>query len=291
MTRPIGATLLTHAQGTEVDIAKCVMLQAVDGTRIGFTTSDVAITADLGEGDGVETYSRGMRLSQLVLQAGFEASYFEMAGPIGPAITRDALSGGRWKNAQAWLFFVSRQVPGELGELMYGLVREAREGDDGFVMQVRSEQDRFNQDVGGVLSLWCDVKTYGDSRCKKAVETVDATVSSVTDDMHFGVTFTGSYATGFFAPGKTLFTSGVLVGIEADIFSWTSAGAGVGSIEMKVPLVDVPAVGDLLTIKRDCGRRIEDCVERGNGINFRGEPDLSGTDDLLRPAIPGSVNE
>jgi hypothetical protein len=52
LTRVITGALGAYLAGTEAVVADCLMVVRRDGTRFGFTTIDVTVTAaDLGEGD------------------------------------------------------------------------------------------------------------------------------------------------------------------------------------------------------------------------------------------------
>jgi hypothetical protein len=50
VTRVITGSLGAYLAGTEAVVADCLMVERRDGQRFGFTTIDVPVIADLGEG-------------------------------------------------------------------------------------------------------------------------------------------------------------------------------------------------------------------------------------------------
>jgi hypothetical protein len=72
-----------------------------------------------------------------------------------------------------------------------------------------------------------------------------------------------------------------------DVHDWT---ARTGGVVLYCPRPRLPAIGDACTIKRGCPRNRPACMERGRILNYRGEPDLPGSDKILRSTIPGNAN-
>lgn len=286
MTRPITGSLGAYLAGTEVVVADCLIVQRRDGQRFGFTTLDVPVTADLGEGD--ETYAAGVTVAALTLAVGLDASSAEFRGPIGPVVTRDALLGGAWDDAEAWFFRASPDVAG-LAPMLHGRVREAPEDGDQFVLQVRGEADRLNQVLGDLIIPYCNAD-FGDGRCTKIVDPVAATVTTVTDAMRFTVSFSGSYADGYFDIGTANFTSGDLTGdAPIEIFSWASTG----EVVLFEPMIAAPAIGDTLDLKVGCSKlrksddpTVRTCMFYDNILNFRGFTEVPGSDQVLKYQVP-----
>lgn len=282
MTRAIPALLAAELASAAPDVGECLILEARDGKRIGFTTRDKPQVIDLGLGAGNETCSKGMVLSALTLAAGLDASHCEVTGPLGPDITEAEVLGGKWTDAKAWLVQVS---PGQSGfaPLLAGKVREAHAADLKFTFEIRNQADALNQQVGKVLSPFCDAR-LGDSRCGYALVPVAATVSAVTDAMRFSISYSGTYADDHFNLGHVLFLTGALAGVESmNLFDFTSSGAGAGSVVLWEPLPRAPEVGDTLEIAVGCPKVRPACIEfHGDARPFRGHPDQPGTEQLLR---------
>ena len=67
-----------------------------------------------------------------------------------------------------------------------------------------------------------------------------------------------------------------------EINDWSSAGG----VALWTSLPEPPAVGDTLTLTQGCGKTRADCMAFGNIVNFRGFPDVPGSDQVLRYPNP-----
>lgn len=269
---------------------RCTMLRLDlrDGTSVGITDHNRDLAFDLGDGSITYQARTGIFASDVSLTASLDADNYEITGPIGETVTLEAILGGRFNRARARLFQVNhRNLSSGAIKLLIGSVSEVRPQGGKFVLEIRSDVDRFNQTVGRTIANNCDAD-HGDARCGRTPESVVGTVTAVTDAMRFTVSFSGSYANGYYDEGTVNFLTGDLAGTSpVEIFSWTAAGA----INLFVPLAEAPAIGDTMTIKRGCGKARTDCMARSNILNFRGFPEVPGSDQVLRATIPGQGND
>lgn len=294
--RTLSDAMQTHLAGRSHSRAWMVRLDLRDGTVIGLTSWDQDIEFDLGDAAGLVTYQArtGARVSDVELVEGLEPSNFELRGPIGEAVSLEAVLGGRFNRAEVRLFQVNtRNLGAGAIELLLGNVTDAKPQAGEFAFEVRNQADKLNQTVGRVLSPMCDAD-FGDARCGITAESISATVSAGVDEYQFSVLFAGSYADDYFNFGKVQFLTGALAGTIMEIIEWTAAGAVITF----APLADVPTAGDTCIISRGCSkaRRSDDptvptCLTYDNVINFRGFPDMTGTDQIMRPTIPGQGND
>lgn len=290
--RTLTSGMTSHLATREHSRAWMLRLDLADGSRIGLTSYDKDIRFDLADGAGTITYQSGTgaRISDVELLVGLSPSNCEVSGPlaeVGP-VTLEAVLGGRFNRATARLFQVNhRNLADGAIKILLGHVTEARPEGGQFFLEIRNEADKFNQSVGRVLAPLCDAD-YGDARCTKVVETITGTVTAVSGEYGFTVSFSGSYADDYFNFGQVEFTSGPLAGtLPVEIFDWTAAGV----VTLFAPLAEAPAIGNTCTISRGCPKNRDACMARGNIANFRGFPELPGTDRIIRPAIPGQGND
>ena len=286
MTRTIGANLTTHIAGTAHTRCKMLRLDLVDGTIFAFTDHNQDLTYDLG--DGVATYSAGAGIipSNLSLSTGFDVDDIEIRGPITEAITRTMILGGRFEDATSRLFQANwdNLADGEIAFLRGFVAQSGIEAGE-FRLTIHSETSKFQQNIGRVITAYCDAD-FGDARCGFTPGTLAATVSAVTDDRTFTVTFTGSYANDYWNRGTVTFLTGALAGTRpVEVFDWTSGGA----VTLWTGLAEAPTIGDTLTLTQGCGKTRADCLVYGNVINFRGFPDVPGSDQVLKYPNPGSA--
>jgi uncharacterized phage protein (TIGR02218 family) len=298
--RTTTAAMAAHLAGTSHSHVWMLRLDLADGTVIGLTSYDVDVPFDLGDAAGEVTYQSrtGAKISDVELMLGLSPSNYEVSGPFtDDLVTIDAVLGGRFNRAEARLFKVNPKVPAQGAlKVLLGNVTDARPEAGEFVLEVRNEADRLNQTVGRTTSPMCDAD-FGlvppDPRCGVVAETITGTVTAVTDDVSFTVSFAGGpFADDYFNFGRVVWLTGNLAGTRpVEIFDWTAAGV----VTMLVPLAEAAAVGDTCTISRGCSKlRLSDdtsiptCLTYANVVNFRGVGvDHPGTDKVLRAPIPG----
>ncbi len=287
MSRTLGGPLTSHLATSAHTRARMLRLDLKDGTTLGITTHDRPILFDLG--DGAITYSpdTGILPSAISLSEGFDTDNYEVTGPISDDVTLDAVIGGRFNHAGARLFEVNWKSLGSGAiKLFAGNVSEANVAGGKFVFQIRNYLDKFNQTQGRVITPYCDAD-LGDARCQATFVSITGTVTAVTDSMRFTVSFTGSYADDFFNAGLVEFLTGDLAATAGvEIFDWTAAGG----LTLFMPLSGSPIIGDTLTIKQGCPKIRAACRDLfDNIINFRGFPEVPGSDQVLKYPVPGNA--
>lgn len=291
MTRTIPAGIATGLSAGKTKLSRCLCLDLRDGTTLGITDHDTDLSVDLG--DGAVTYQSGTGAlpSDVALSIGFDVDNYEVRGPVGLVFTQAALLGGRFDRARARLFDVDWDSPAGFYRLMNGKVAEVRIEGGQFVMSARSQIDAYNQTIGRVLSPYCS-HDYGDTKCQATVPTFPATVATVTDEMTFTVTFTGSTPTAQQASlGLVEFLTGDLAGtLPVEVFSLSA-----GTLNLYAPLAEAPGVGDTLTLSGGCSKlrssddvNVITCLSNANVENFGGFPDAPGSSQYMKYAVPGN---
>jgi uncharacterized phage protein (TIGR02218 family) len=283
-----------HLAGRSHTRCKMLLLDLNDGTTIGITDHDKPLPYDIG--DGAVTYEAGTGIltSNVSLSCGLDADNYEVTGPIGDTVSLDGILGGRFNRARARLFEVNwKDLTAGAIKIMAGNVSEARVEGGKFVFEIRSDTDRYNQVVGKVITNQCDAD-FGDARCGATPTTFDEAVTAVTDAMRFTVTNAGAQTDDFYNMGTVIGLTGANTGTTMEILDWEDNGDGTGTLILFAPLVEAPAVGDTFTLKNGCSklRKSDDatmptCLTYNNVINFRGYPEVPGSDQVLRMPIPG----
>jgi len=285
MTRTIGASLATHLAGTAHTRAAMLRLDLVDGTTLAFTDHDQTLAFDLGDGSADYVADTGILPSDLSLSAGFEtADDMEVTGPIGDVVTRAAVTGGRFDDATVRYFLVNwKDLTQGAVKLVQGRIVQAAIDGGKFRFTVHSEISRFSQSIGIVVTAYCR-HDFADAKCQAVPETLAGTVTAVTDELRFTVSFTGTFANDYWNRGTVTFDTGALAGIRpVEIFDWTSAGA----VTLLQPIPDGLEIGDTLTLTQGCDQTRTACMAFDNIVNFGGFPDVPGSDQVLRYPNPG----
>lgn len=286
MSRTLGGPLASHIATRTHTRCAMLRLDLRDGTSIGITDHDRDLTFDLGDGAISYSAATGILPSDVKLSAGFDADNFEVTGPIADLVTREAVLGGRFNRARARLFQVNwRSLASGPIRILAGDVADARIEGGKFVFAITSDIARLNQVIGSVITPYCKAD-FGDARCGFTPEEISATVSAVSSDLSFTVTFTGSYANDYFNAGQIEFNSGALSGTApVEIFDWTAGGV----VTLFTALSDLPEIGDTLTVRKGCLKTRDACMAYSNILNFRGFPEVPGSDQVLKYAVPGNA--
>lgn len=290
MSRTLDAGIVSHlATGTH-SRAKLLRLDLVDGSVLAITDHDRVLSFDLGDGAADYSPRTGILASDLSLSTGFDADEVEVTGPLVDTATEDwhvtkaAVLGGRFDDATARFFQVNwNSLASGPIRLLKGRVVLAQVEGGSFKLTIRSEISRFQQEVGRTITPYCDAD-FGDARCGYSVPVVAATVTAVTDARQFTVSFTGSYANDYFNKGTVYFLTGALAGTrKVEVSDWTSGGA----VTLWTELAEAPQIGDTLELRQGCDKTRAACLVYDNVVNFRGFPDVPGSDQVLRYPNPG----
>ena len=284
MSRTLSAGLISHLSGRSHTRCGMLLLDLADGSSLGITDHDSDLDFDIGDGSVTYQSGTGILTSDVSMSCSLDADNYEVTGPIDDTVTRDDILNGRFNRATARLFEVNWKSLGDGAiKILKGSVSEARVEGGKFILEIRSDVDRFNSTVGRVITDACDADFADQVRCFATATEITGTVTAVTDAMRFTVSFTGSYADHFFDKGTVRDFDGANInGAPVEIQSWTSAGV----IELFVPLIETPVIGDTMTIRNGCGKARTDCMAHNAIEWFRGYPEVPGRKVLI-PAVPG----
>ena len=287
MARTLSTGMAGHIAGNATTLAQMLRLDLNDGATYGFTDHNKTLSFDLGDGAIDYRPDTGVIPSDLSLSAGFEADEIEISGPITDSITAAAIIGGRFDGATARLFRVNwRDLSSGSIKLLKGYVALAEISGERFKLTVHSEAARYAQTIGRVITGYCDAD-FQDARCGYSEAATAATVTGATDEREFAVSFSGTIASNYFNRGTVTFLTGDLTGTRpVEVFDF-AGGTGGGTLALYAPLAAVPAVGDTLEIRRGCEKTRAACMAYSNIDNFRGFPDVPGSDQVLRYPNPG----
>jgi len=291
MTRTIPSALQTQLAAHRTCLARCLKLDLRDETTLAITTMDEDLFVNLGSSPG-DLYRAdvGAIPSNIALAIGLEADNFEVRGPIGDVVTVAGVLGGRYHRARVRLFDVDFQDTSRTIPLLAGRVSAARVEAGEFVLEVRSATDAFNQTIGRVTSPQCsnDFGVFDTPRsyCQATALEWLGEVIAVSDNLQFTVAWSTSPAPSAtdVRNGLITLTSGGLAGtMPVEVFDYDGAGV----LQAYQPLAALPEVGDLLTVREGCDQTRPTCKLKGQILNFRGFPDMKGT-DIYKYPIPGT---
>jgi len=283
--KSLETSLASHLNGAVTTLALCARITRRDGVVLGFTGFD----RDLVFAGITFQAESALTASAIETTADVRADNLDVQGILSSSYISDAdILAGRYDGALVDMFLVNyAALPSSISNstvvwLLSGRLSEIRLRGQQFVAEVRGLSDALSVSMGELYSPTCRVKRLGDARCGVALAayTRSYTVAAVLDARRF--THSGAAeADGYFRYGTIKFTSGVNVGMEAVVKSYSG-----GVFEMVETMPAAVVSGAAFTAIRGCDRQFSTCRDVFNNVtNFRGEPPalLPGVDRLLSP--------
>jgi uncharacterized phage protein (TIGR02218 family) len=264
-------------EGPLTSLSFCWRIERPDGAGIALTSSDRDI-----DGDGVfYRAAPGVTPAAISRSIGLDPDSGEVAGALSAdSLSERDLALGKWDGASVSLTAIdwSGAAPGSI-DLLGGNLGEVSIDGDGFSAELRGAAARLAKAPCPSTSPECRA-SLGDKACRVdlAGRMLRASVVSCAGN----VLDLGQSIEERFLFGRARFLSGENCG---------AATAIVAINGTQISLRDRPratvAPGTAIQLREGCDKRFETCVSRfQNGVNFRGEPHLPGTDLLTR--YPGA---
>lgn len=264
-------------------LAQCWRIDRTDGVTQAFTSFDKPLTLD-----GI-TYrpANSFSASQLASDTEMSVADVEVLGALdSDDIDAADLLAGVYDNAEVELFLVDwgdLSLPRTV--IRRGWIGTLSQSGIAFNAELRGLGQRIQQPVIDSYSAECRVDLFS-TKCgvDRAAFAVNAAVTALTDgtlgaasDNRVFYAASLDQEDGWFDYGEVWWTSGANDGRKVEV----RAFAG-GRIELWEPMGLDIAVGDTITIHAGCDKSCDTCKSKfDNILNFRGEPDVPGTDAML----------
>lgn len=298
MPRTLTTAMRAYLNGETFSGAICVKITRLDGTIMGFTTWDQDIIYN--DGSGSLTYKANNAFFSMALKqvAGSSVDNSELIGSISSTDISDTdILAGKYDTSKYQFIFV---IPTDLTALHIilskGTIGDVRMADTQYTTELRSLAQPLQNQIGELTSPTCRVRRLGDARCNTAglfgngntlafyrvnAVVVSYTGSTIVLSGTYPIQVTSGSDPGWYTDGLIHMTSGIDSGLEQEIKTWSYAGGQVTAV-LQEGFGYPPQVGDTCYIEAGCDRLIATCGARfGNQLNYRGEPDIPGTDQVL----------
>lgn len=263
-----------------------------DGVIFGFTTHDQDITYQ-GQ---LYLAMTGLLPSAIVNGSDLSVDNLEVTAFLdSAAITEQDIREGLWDFAEIEEYLVNWDDL-SMGDL------KLRKGTTGNVQMGKPATGLFTAELRGITQLLSTIIGHlygpecradlGDAQCTidLAALTQTGVITSVQSTMLVtvsGINGVGDDPTGeggYFDDGILTFTSGPNINLALQVKNWsgTISNGGTSQISFFLPLFFKPNPGDTFTVEPGCDHARTTCFTKFNNIiNFRGEPDIPGTDALI----------
>lgn len=276
--RVISPQLEAHFASGLTTLATCWRISRLDGEELGFTDHDEPIIFDSLEYDSVA----GFTPTTVESKSNMSVDNLDVEGQTFPSkITEGDLLAGLYDYAEIEIFIVNyRDITQGKLVVKRGKLGEVTLNSQMFQAEVRGLTQHLSQTIGEVFSPSCRA-ILGDNKCKVALAgfTVFATVTEITNSQTFKAS-TLTEAAGWYTGGEVLWTSGNNDGRRMEVKEFAST-----QVVLALAMGKSIQIGDTFDIIAGCDKTRETCQSKfSNIINFRGEPDVPGTDKLLTTA-------
>lgn len=281
--KTVSSQLLAHLAGETTTLATLWKVKRQDGTIFGFTTLDVDISYDAGDGDGAIVYqaSTGFTPSATETGADLGTDNLQIAAFLdSDAITEVDIRAGLYDYATIAIYIVNYAdlTMGDL-KVRKGTLGQVKVQNGQFSAEIRGLSFYFGTAIGTTFGPTCRAD-LGDALCTVDIAALRQTgsVDTATDKRVFVPAAGLSPADpGYFDGGVLTWTSGANDGFSMEVGTWD--GTTVTLFE-SMPFAIAP--GDAFTIEPGCKKTVADCFGKFNNIvNMQAEPYLPGTMAIL----------
>ncbi|WP_417319816.1 DUF2163 domain-containing protein [Emcibacter sp.] len=263
-----------HLQEELLSLAWCCVLTRRDGVRRAFTTHDRALEI---EGQ-LFVPTSGFVPTDISSSNSLNVDNLDITAILSHAsIAEKDILAGRYDHARVEIFQVNWQAPGTGRiDVRHGWLGDFSLDGPGFTVEIRGLMQKLQQTAGQQYSPECRA-ILGSDRCH--VDLLKHSRISTVTEVTGSVTFQAQdiqEADGWFDYGLLWWISGANAGQKVEIRTWKAGEFVLGDV-----LPAAVTVGDRFKAQAGCDKRRATCLERfQNVLNFRGEPQVPGSDSL-----------
>jgi uncharacterized phage protein (TIGR02218 family) len=278
--RNLSPVLLQHCKEEITTLATCWRIKRRDGVTLTFTDHDQSLIIDRLIYQAIGSFTP----TSIEIGSQLAVDNLEVTGQLHIGqITEEDLLAGKYGFAEVEIFLVNyRNVAA--GKIMQkrGILGEVTLKNNLFSAEIRGLTQYLSQTMCEEYAPHCRA-TLGDKRCKFNLKqdgfTARAVVTSVQNRQTF-VAASLTQARGWFAYGYLTWGSGRNEGLKMEVREFADS-----TVTLVLPMPYTIETGDRFTIVAGCDKSSKTCIEKFNNIiNFRGEPDVPGTDKILTTA-------
>ena len=276
--KTLSAALQAHLDGELTTLAYLVKITRLDGTVLGFTTTDQTLAI----GGVAYLADSAFTPSAVASTSGLATDNLEITGMLDSGVITSAdIEAGLYDQARVdfyacnWADLTQGTI-----QLRRGWIGEITEAGGHYVAELRGLRDLLQRPVGAYYTAECRFD-LGDANCTIDLAALTATgsVTAVTDNETFGDA-AQTAATGAFAYGKLTWTSGANAGLAMDVKGWDAPSQ---TFTLWLPMPAAIEIGDAYSVTPGCDKRFTTCQTRFNNVpNFGGFPYVPGVGNILK---------
>lgn len=272
----VTGALLEHLQTGLTTVCRAWAVERRDGTVLGFTDHDKALTF---EGITFRAES-GMSAAALQQSTGLSVDNSEALGALSDAAISEAdIEAGRYDGAQVRSWLVNWADVSARHLIFAGSFGELKRAGGAFSAELRGLSEALNRPLGRVYQKPCSA-VLGDAGCRVALDdplfSTERPVEIIEDGTRLRFASFEDFDAGWFAFGMIEALSGAAVGLTG-VIKRDAFEEGARVIELWHPLRAELVAGDAIRLIAGCDKRFQTCqLKFNNVLNFQGFPDIPG---------------
>lgn len=281
MPRKISTSMINSISGKEITTCTILKITRTDNKVFGFTEHDTQITYDGIVYNTTESYSN----SSLVESSGGSVANIDLVFPLDENIfKRDEVLSGVWDHARCEIYVCNwSDITLEPFMIFRGFIGDKVIGDITVTITALSLLQMIQIPITTQYTPLC-LNTFGDARCGSAVASqgYKGSVVSVSD----GNTLTTELNNDSVVPGggyqygKLIWTSGNNTGCVSTVIKDDGSSTSVRTLTLAAPTPSGIETGDGFTAYQGCSKLYARCKVLSNVANFRGFPNVPGSQVL-----------
>lgn len=276
--RELTHSLKSHLEKELTTLATCWRIERVDGMIMGFTDHDQMLIVNGEQYDSIA----GFTPSSIASNSEMAVDNLDLTGHTFPSkITAKDLLAGLYDMARLEVLSVNYNEP-DSGKLIQkcGIIGEITLNKNMFCAEVRGNTQLLSQTMCQSYSPHCRAQ-LGDRQCGFDLKTIgytaDSAITEIIDNQTF-LTANLDQHHGWFKDGYLIWNSGENTGIRMEIKEFSRF-----SVTLALPMPFAMKIDDSFTIYAGCDKSSGTCLDKfKNIINFRGEPDIIGSDKMMQ---------
>ncbi len=268
----ISVAMQEHLQSNITFLCEVIKIVARDGTIVTRAVHQRNLSYNS------LTYEASiLEATQSTRKLGLDADGFEVSGPLDDVFTEASIHAKKWVGARVTKERINYLDP-SMGYATkeVGFIGKIHLHGGMFTFECLSLSSLLAQEIGDLTSPLDRRRRLSELSINISSFTHARTVSSFTNRRNFVVGGTAQ-VNGYFRNGVAVWTSGLNSGLEMEIKNNTG-----NTIELHLPMPYNIANGDGVTLYRGYDGTRTDATALGTTIDFDGEPDVPGINELIQ---------
>lgn len=281
--------LAEHLAGPVTTLCYCWRVVLTDGTVLGFTDHDRALSFN---NTNFEPQS-GFSASEARRSLGISADTMDIEGALSSkTISDDDIEAGLYDGARVETWLTNWNTPQDCALLQAYTIGKISRADGVFHAELLGLAGEYDEPRGRCYRRLCSAR-LGDTRCGVDLQDPAFRASAIVTDIPaanaFVVSGLDAVAAGWFANGELTWTGSQNAGLTQRITEHRIVSGAV-RIVVEEPPASVATVGDTFDAVAGCDKTFATCKTKfSNQLSFRGFPHLPGTDAAYNYASGGQV--